>query len=58
MFPKHLAVAKIHNITDLICYSHDVQHRVVSHDFVRDIDTHVKASICVFDAGGIARPHL
>lgn len=58
MFPKHLAVAKIHKMTDLVRYSHDVQHRVVSHDFVRDVDTHVEASICVFDAGGVARPHL
>lgn len=49
MFPTHLVIAKIHNITDLIIYNllRDVQHRVTPQDFVQDVDTHVKASVCV-----------
>lgn len=38
--------------------SHDIQHRIVPQDFVRDIYAQVQASVCALNTGWIAWPHL
>lgn len=38
--------------------SHDIQHRVIPQDFVRDINTQVQASICALDTSWVAWPNL
>lgn len=61
-YQTHQTIAKPREITcsqySRLCNSHDVHYRVVPQDFMRHIDTHVEASVCVFNAGGIAWPHL